>query len=257
MAGAWDFTATINGSNNFIIALDAILAQDASGNISATGSVTSNGPSGNVFSAALIGSSLPSVTNISVDYLGNACGNKDNGTRSLTGTIDSSNKVNLTFDNGGEAVTITGTLNASATPAFSGTFTVSAPGCNNDGDTGNLTGVMASAQSGNYAGTPVGNSGDNITFSLSGGANNSLSGSGTDTANGPFTLNGTSVGNMFSLTVTPSGGQAFTLLGYYDPQLGSQGSALPAVPVGPGATSCPNGTTLNGESCLFAIFAKQ
>ena len=262
MAGSWDFALTSSGFANGdeVLALGTILAQDNSGNISASGPATANGPSGNVLEVFLTGSSLSNVTNMGIDFLGAACGGNDNGIRMLAGTINSSNQVTINFARGGaQMVTITGTLNASATPSFSGTFKISAPGCGSDGTIGNVAGVPASSLTGNYAGSPY-NSADNVTFSLTAGANNTFSGNGTDSQNGAFTLSGNSVGNAASVTNTPSGGgNATSFFTYYDPQLGAKGSVVTLVFVGANATSCPNGAPLptGGGGCLFGIFAKQ
>lgn len=261
MAGSWDFTLSsaqfANGSE--LVALEAILAQDNSGNLSATGPATATGPSGNVFMGFLSGTSDANVTDLGIDFLGAACGGNDDGTRKLTGTINSSNQVSIAFSRGGpQTFTITGTLNASATPPFSGTFKITAPGCGSDGDTGTISGVLASAVTGNYAGTPFNSSNENIAFNLNAGANNSFAGNGTDSVNGPFTLSGTSVGNGVTVTSTDSGGKVTTLVGYYDPQLGAKGSVLANFVV-PNASSCPNGAPIpkGGAGCLDGIFAKQ
>jgi len=259
MAGSWDFTLTSTSFNGDSDALEAILAQDTSGNISASGPATANGPSGNVFLIFLIGADPSSATNMGVDFMGAACGGNDDGSRNMTGTINSSNQVTLTLARGGaQTITITGTLTASATPPFSGTFTISAPGCGSDGDTGNVTGSMAGTFAGNYAGTPYNNNTDNITFSLTTGTNDSFTGSGNDSQSGPFTLSGTTVGNAAYVTNT-AGGQNTSLLSYYDPQLGTKGSIFSSLFAGGNATSCPNGAPLPGAGagCLYAIFAQQ
>ena len=261
MAGAWDFTLSSaqfsNGSE--LVALEAILAQDNSGNLSATGPATATGPSGNVFMGFLSGTSDANVTDLGIDFLGAACGGNDDGTRKLTGTINSSNQVSITFSRGGpQTFTITGTLNASATPPFSGTFKITAPGCGSDGDTGTVSAVLASSVTGNYAGTPFNASNQNVAFTLTAGSNNSFTGSGTDSVNGTFSLSGTSVGNGVTVTSTDSSGHASTLVGYYDPQLGARGSVLTNF-LQPTASSCPNGAPLpkGGAGCLYAIFPKQ
>jgi len=263
MAGAWDFTLSsanfANGSE--VLALESILAQDNSGNISASGPVNANGPSGNVFLAFLSGSSLSSVTEMGIDFLGAACGGNDDGSRNLTGTISSSHQVTITLHRGGsQTVTITGTLNASATPPFSGTFTISAPGCGSDGDTGTVTGVLATSATGSYSGSPYNNGADNVTFSLTSASNNAFTGNGTDSQNGAFTLTGNSVGNASSVVSTPSGGgNATQLFTYYDSQLGANGSVVTIFFPGANVPSCPNGAPLpkGGAGCLYGIFAKQ
>ncbi len=163
MAGAWDFTASSAGGHP--VAVEAILTQDGSGNISGTGTVTASGPAGNVFQADILGSSLATAADIAVDYLGNTCG-ADNGTRSITGTINSSNQVTFTFSGGSETVTINGTLKASTTPPFSGSFAVSAPGCNSNGQTGTISAVLASSLTGSYSGTSASDNTETITVSV-------------------------------------------------------------------------------------------
>lgn len=263
MAGSWDFTLTSAdfAKGNEVVALGSLLAQDNSGNVSASGPVTANGPSGSVFLAFLTGSSLANATNIGVDFLGAACGGQDDGTRNLTGTINSSNQVTVALHRGGsQTINITGTFNASATPPFSGTFTISAPGCGSDGDTGTVTGAAATSVTGSYSGSPYNNSADNVTFNLTAGSNNTYTGSGTDSQSGGFTLAGNSVGNSSLVTSTPSGGgNATNFFTYYDPQLGAKGSVLALVFLGANNTSCPNGAPppIGGGGCLYAIFAKQ
>jgi hypothetical protein len=254
MAGSWDFTAALPGTHP--VALEGILTQDSNGNISATGSATASGPAGNVFQADILGSSLSAATDIAVDYLGDTCGT-DNGTRSATGTINSSNQVSLTLNGGdGNTVTVTGTLNTSATPPFSGTFTVSAPGCKSDGETGPFTGTLATSLTGTYSGTNAADSTDAITVTVTEGANGSFTGSGTSSKKGPFTVTGNAVGNAFSATVTQST-KTTSEFGYYDPKLGSKGSILLVEFVGGNATTCPNGVPIDNGSCLIAILAKQ
>lgn len=68
MAGSWDFTIN-GGSGSHPIAIEAILTQDNSGNISSNGTATANGPSGNFFEADIFGSSLSTASDLSVDYL--------------------------------------------------------------------------------------------------------------------------------------------------------------------------------------------
>jgi hypothetical protein len=254
MAGAWDFTAT--GGNGHPVAVEAILTQDTSGNISGNGTVTAQGPSGNVFEADIFGSSLSAATDIAVDYLGNTCGT-DDGTRSVTGTINSSNQVTLSFNGGGSMnVSITGTLSASATPPFSGIFTVSAPGCNNNGQTGNITAVMAGSLAGNYSGVSASDNTDTISLTVTAGTNGSFTGSGTDSINGSFSVTGTAVANGFSATIAFTGSNT-SAFGYFDPQLGSKGSILLTSFEGGSATSCGNGVPIDNGSCLIAILAKQ
>src|SRR5215469_5798131 len=76
MAGSWDFALTSSGFANGdeVLALGAILAQDNSGNISASGPATANGPSGNILEAFLTGSSLPHVTNMTLVFPRPVCG---------------------------------------------------------------------------------------------------------------------------------------------------------------------------------------
>lgn len=255
MAGAWDFTAT-GGSGNHPIAVEAILTQDNSGNFSGAGTVTANGPAGNFFEADIFGSSLSTATDMAVDFLGDTCSGSDSGNRSLSGTINSSNQVTLTVSSGGSlTVTVNGTLDASATPPFSGSGTISAPGCKSDGQTFTLTGSLASSLTASYSGTSASDNTDTISVTLT-DTNATLSGNGTDTKNGNFTVTGTAVGNAFSATLVFSGGNSSTF-GYFDPQLGSKGSILLVSFEGGSATTCSNGVPIDNGSCLIAILAKQ
>jgi hypothetical protein len=257
MAGAWDFTV-VAGSNAHPIAVEAILTQDSSGNISGTGTVTASGPAGNVFQADIFGSSLANAADIAVDFLGDTC-SADDGTRTLTGTINSSNQVTIAFNGGGASTaTFQGTLNESATPPFSGTVTVSAPGCKSDGQTATATGVLGSSLTGNYSGTSASDNTEAITASVTDTTGN-LTGSGTDSKAGNFTLAGTTVGNAFSATLTfaTSPSNNGPVFGYFDPQVGSKGSILLVGFQGGTATTCPNGVPIDNGSCLIAILAMQ
>ena len=127
MSGSWDFTAT--GSNSNMIGLEAVLPQATHGTLTATTSLSGGGGTGGLFEMDISGSSLSTATDISIDYLRNTCSN-DDGSRILTGTINASSHVTLTYSAGGSStVTINGTFNPSTTPPFFGSFTVSAPGC--------------------------------------------------------------------------------------------------------------------------------
>ncbi len=255
-AGSWDF-AVVGGANPHPIAIEAILAQDNSGNISGTGSVTANGPAGNVSEIDVFGASLSAATDIAVDYLGNTCNGSDTGARTVTGTINSSNHVALTFNSGGAfSAAIQGTLNTSATPPFSGTLTLSGP-CGGGGSL-NITGVLASSLTGTFAGTNASDNTETITTTVT-DTNGSLAASGTDSKLGNFTLTGTTVGNAFSATVTfpSSPGNNGPVLGYFDPQLGAKGSIFLTSFQGGNANSCPSGVPIDNGSCLIAILALQ
>lgn len=145
--GVWDFTA-IDGAGN-LIAIEAYMQENASSNngsgtISSSGTVVANGPGGaNVFvyEYDIFGPSLSAATNIAIDYLGNTC-STDDGTRSLTGTINASGQVSFTYDVGGSfSLKVNGSLNASGT-TFSGSGTVSAPGCKANGRAITVTGAL-------------------------------------------------------------------------------------------------------------------
>lgn len=255
MAGSWDFTIN-GGSGSHPIAIEAILAQDNSGNISVNAMATANGPSGSFFEADIFGSSLTTATDLSVDYLGDTCG-ADDGTRSLTGTINSSNQVSISSGNGGSfSTTITGTLSPSANPPFSGSGTINAPGCKSNGQAFTLTGVLASSLTGTYSGTSAANSSEAITVTLT-DTNGTLSGNGTDSVSGNFTATGTTVGNGFSATLTPPPSGGGSIFGYFDPQLGAKGSILLTSFQGGNASSCPSGVPIDNGSCLIAILALQ
>ena len=255
MAGAWDFTVT--GLGHPVI-VEAILTQDGSGNISGSGTATANGPSGSVFQGDILGSALSSATDMAVDYLDDTCSGSDNGARDLTGTINSSNQVTITFNGGGGggSITITGTLNSSATPPFSASGTVSNPACKSNGQNFTLTGVLAGSLAGNYSGTNAGDNTDTVTLDIT-DTSGSLSGNGTDSKAGNFTIAGTTVGNAFSATFTPVPSGGGSIFGYFDAQLGANGSILLISFQGGSAGSCPNGVPIDNGSCLLAILAKQ
>lgn len=256
MAGAWDFTAT--GGAGQPVAVEAVLTEDSKGNLSASGTVTATGPAGSVSEIDVFGPSLASASDIAVDYLGNTCGN-DDGNRKVTGTINSSNTVALTFDSGGGfTVTINGTLTPSANPPFSGTFSVAAPGCKANGSAGNITAVMASSLSGTYSGTNAADNAETITATVT-DTNGTLSANGNDSVLGAFTLSGTTVGNAFSGTLTFPGnaGASGPVFGYFDPQLGAKGSVLLTSFQGGNAVSCPSGVPIDNGSCLIGVLALQ
>ncbi|HKV93318.1 MAG TPA: hypothetical protein VJW20_12290 [Candidatus Angelobacter sp.] len=255
MAGSWDFT-TITGSTPHPVAVEAILTQDSNGNISGTGVVTAAGPAGNVFQADLIGSSLSNVFDMAVDFLGDTC-SPDNGIRSLTGTINSSNQVTLNFDVGGSfTVTINGTLNSSSPPSFSGTETVSGPACASNGQTTSFTGVRASSLAGSYSGISASDSTEIITLNLTADSKGNIAGSGADSTNGSFTISGSAVANAFSATLMfPSSN--VPVFGYYDPQLGLKGSILLTRFEGAGVSTCSDGLPSRNGSCLIGILARQ
>jgi len=257
MAGSWDFTA-ITGSIPHPVAVEAILTQDSSGNISGTGVVTAAGPAGNVFQADLIGSSLSNVFDMAVDFLGDTCG-ADNGIRSLTGTINSSNQVTLNFDVGGSfTVTINGTLNPSSVPpfsAFSGSGTVAGPGCNTNGQTLSFTGVRAGSLAGSYSGVSASNSTEIITLNLTEDSKGNIAGNGADSTNGNFNISGSAVGDAFSATLMFPSTNSASVFGYYDPQLGSKGSIL--LTRFEGTNTCSDGLPSRNGSCLIGILARQ
>lgn len=256
MAGAWDFTV-IAGNNSHPIAIEAILTQDSSGNISGSGTVTATGPAGNVFEADIFGAALSSASDVAVDYLGNTCNGTDSGARTITGTINSSNQVTISYNLGGAfTASITGTLNASANPPFSGTGTTTGP-CGGGGSFP-ITGVLASSLTGTFAGTNAANNTETINATVT-DTNGTLSGSGTDSALGNFTLAGTTVANAFAANITfaSSPGNNGPVFGYFDPQLGAKGSILLTSFQGGSATSCPSGVTIDNGSCLIAILALQ
>lgn len=254
MAGSWEFSFT-NGKGN-VIAVEAVLSQDSSGNLSATGSVTPNGPTGSVFEADLFGTSFSNVTDLSVDYLGDTCnGNADTGVRKITGTINSSNQVTITYDLGGSlTANITGTLTPSSNPPFSGTGSTS--GVCGGGGSAPVTGVLASSLTGNYSGTSTSDNTETITLTLT-DTSGTLSATGNDSKTGSFTATGTAVGNAFSATITPTPGIGGSIFGYFDPKLGAKGSILLTSFQGGNAVSCPNGVPMDNGSCLIAILAMQ
>jgi hypothetical protein len=253
MTGPWDFTVT-NAKGHVPFVIEANLTQDHHGNISATGSVTANGPAGNVSDVFIFGSN-----GIAVDYLGFTCTGTDSGDRSITGNVNSSNQVTLNQNVGGTAVaTITGTLDNSATPAFTGTLTSSGT-CGGPG-TATVTGQYLNSVplTGNYAGPSAADNTENIVMAIT-NTNGSLTGDGSDSKLGNFTLTGNEVGNAFSATLTYSSspGNSGPVFGYFDMKVGARGSILLVSFQGANATSCPNGEPRFNTSCLIAILAMQ
>ncbi len=260
MTGPWDFTVT-NAKGGVPFVIEANLTQDHHGNISATGSVTANGPAGNVSDVVIFSTaaSLSSVDGIAVDYLGFTCTGTDSGDRSITGSVNSSNQVTLNQNVGGTAVaTITGTLDNYATPPFTGTLTISGV-CGGTG-TRTVTGQYLTSipLTGNYAGTSAANNTENIVMAIT-NTNGSLTGDGSDSKLGNFTLTGNAVGNAFSATLTYSSspGNSGPVFGYYDMKLGAGPSILLVSFQGANATSCPNGEPRFNTSCLIAILTAR
>jgi len=252
MTGPWDFTVT-NAKGRVPVVIEANLNQDHHGNISATGSVTANGPAGSVSDVFIWGPSLSAAYAISVDYLGFTCSGTDTGDRSITGGVKSPNQVTLKQNVGGtEVATITGTINNSAYPPFTGTLT-SSGACGGPGTATVIGQYAVNIPTANYAGTSAADNTENIAMALT-NTNGSLTGSGSDSKLGNFTLTGNQVGNAFSGTVTyaSSPGNSGPVFGYYDRQLGAGGSILLVSPLGAN-TSCPNGEPNYNTSCLIAI----
>jgi hypothetical protein len=263
MGGSWDFTVT--SSNGNPVEVDANLLQNSLGNLSATSTVSAGGPASDLVEVDILGSSLSTATGMAIDYLGNTCA-ADNGSRGLTGTINASSQVTLTYDDGGSStVTINGTFNASATPPFSGTFTISAPGCKSDGQTGTVAGVLPSSLTGTYSGSSASDNTETITMTLTemtgnSGLSDTVSGTGTDGKNGSFAFDANVVSNVLGGGFSGPGslgGNGSSVFGYFDPQLGAKGSILLTSFQGGGAATCPNGVPIDNGSCLVAILALQ
>ncbi len=254
MTGQWDFTVT-NAKGRVPLVIEANLNQDKHGNLSAPASVTANGPAGNVSGVFISGGSLSAANAIFLDYLGFTCNGTDNGDRSITGTINSSNQVTLTLAVGGSEVdTITGTLDKfGATPAFTGTLS-SSGACGGPGTATVTAQFPVVIYSGTYSGTSAADSTETITMTLTEGTSGSLTGSGTDSKLGNFTLAGNAVGRAFSATMTypSSPGNSGPVFGYFDQQLGTIGSILLVSFVGPNTTSCPNGEPYLQGTCEIA-----
>jgi hypothetical protein len=259
MAGQWEFTVT-NAKGRVPFVIEANLNQDHHGNISATGSVTASGPSGSVSDVFIWGPSLSATFAVSLDYLGFTCNGTDNGDRSITGSVNASNQVTLTQNIGGsQLVTITGTMNNSATPPtppFTGTLT-SSGACGGSGSASVTGQFPVVIYSGTYSGTSAADSTETISLNLTVGTSGSLTGSGTDSKLGNFTLAGNAVGSAFSATMTyaSSPGNSGPVFGYFDRQLGTNGSILLVSFVGLNSTSCPNGEPYYQGTCEIAIVA--
>jgi hypothetical protein len=94
-------------------------------------------------------------------------------------------------------------------------------------------------------------------LNLTEGTSGSLTGSGTDSKLGNFTLAGNVVGNAFSATMTyaSSPGNSGPVFGYFDRQLGTNGSILLVSFVGLNSTRCPNGEPYYQGTCQIATLA--
>lgn len=253
MAGSWDFTVT-NSKGRVPFVIEAILNQDHHGNISSTGSVTTNGPTGNVTDVLIVGSSLSTAIAISLDYPGFTCNGSDTGDRSMTGSIDSSNHVTLTWNIGGSgALTITGTMNHATNPPFTGTLAATGTcGTNSWSIVGNWPVYV---RPGNYTGTSAADSTEAISLTLN-GSNGPMSGTGTDSKLGSFTLTGNAIGNFLSANITyaSSPSNDGPVFGYFDAQLGP-GSLFLVSYLGQNSMTCPNGETWYQGTCEIATLS--
>lgn len=255
MGGAWNFTVT-NAKGRVPLVIETNLTQDKHGIISSTASVTASGPVGDVLSVFIFGPSLSSATAVSVDYLGfTACNGADSGDRSITGSLNSSNQVKLNLAVGGSEVdTLTGTLNNTASPPFTGTLTTTTP-CGGS-STASVVGTLAYLLNATYTGTSAGDSTEKISVAIT-NSNGSLTGTGSDSKLGNFTLSGNTVGSAFSATLTYDGSPASSgpVFGYYDQELGASGSILLVRFEGANASTCPNSEPFYNSSCLITILA--
>jgi len=259
MTGPWDFIVTNPKNGNVPFIIEANLNQDHHGNISSTGSVTASGPAGNAFDLFIFGGSLSTPEGIAVDYLGFTCNGSDSGDRSITGSLNSSNQVTLNQNDGGTLVmSITGTLNNSATPPFSGTLTSSGP-CGGPGSASVIGLYPASVFTGTYAGTGAADNAENISVSIT-NTNGTLTGNGTDSKLGGFTLTGNAVGDALSATLTyaTSPGSSGPVYGYFDQQISAGGSIVLISFQGANTTSpCSAGIGPYNGSCQIATLARQ
>jgi hypothetical protein len=259
MTGAWDFIVTnpTNGHIPFII--EANLNQDHKGNISSTGSVTANGPAGNAFDLFIFGGSLSTPEGIAVDYLGYTCNGVDSGDRSITGSVNSSNQVTFTQNDGGTLLmTITGTLDNSAMPPFTGTLTAATGGaCAGPGSFSVIGLYPASVFTGTYAGTSAADPTESISVSIT-NTNGTLTGTGSDSKLGSFTLTGNAVGDALSATLTyaTSPGSSGPVYGYFDQQIGGGGSIV-LISFNGINTPCPTGTGSYNGTCQLATLARH
>ena len=254
MSGSWDFTVT-NAKGRVPFVIEANLTQDHHGNISATASVTNNGPAGNVSTVFIAGPSLSAAYAVFLDYPGFTCNGTDTGDRSVSGSINSSNQVTLNWNIGGSAVvTITGTMNHAANPPFTGTFATTGI-CG--GGSGSIVGNWPIyIRPGNYTGTSAADNTEAISLTLS-GINGPMSGTGTDSKLGSFTLTGNVIGNFLSATITYASSPSNNgpVFGYYDSQLGTYGSLFLVSYLGQNSMNCPNGEPYYQGTCQIAILA--
>lgn len=254
MAGSWDFTVT-NAKGRVPFVIEAVLNQDHHGNISTTGSVTNNGPAGNVSTVFTFTQSLSTLNAIFLDYPGFTCNGSDTGDRSVSGSINASNQVTLNWNIGGTAVvTITGTMNHAANPPFTGTFSTTGT-CG--GGSGSIVGNWPIyVRPGNYTGTSAADSTEAISLTLN-GINGPMSGTGTDSKLGSFTLTGNAIGNFLSATITYASSPSNNgpVFGYYDSQLGTNGSLFLVSYLGQNSTNCPNSEPYDQGTCEIAILS--
>ncbi|HEV2133872.1 MAG TPA: hypothetical protein VGR47_06375 [Terracidiphilus sp.] len=254
IGGAWQFTVT-NAKGRVPLVIEANLTQDKHGIISSVGSVTASGPTGDVLNMFILGPSLSAATAVSVDYLGYTCNGTDSGDRSITGTLDPSNQVTLNLAvGGGEVDTLTGTLNNTASPPFTGTLTTKTV-CGGT-TSASVVGALAYPPNGLYTGTSASDSSEKISANIT-SANGSLTGTGSDSKLGNFMLTGNTVGSAFSATLTYTGSPANSgpVFGYLDRDLGPAGSILLVRFEGANVSTCPNGEPFYNSSCLIAILA--
>lgn len=254
MGGAWEFTVT-NAKGRVPLVIEANMTQDKHGIISSAGAVTASGPTGDVLGVFILGPSLSATTDVSVDYLGFTCNGADSGDRSITGTLNPSNQVTLNLAVGGSEVdTLTGTLNNTASPPFTGTLTTKTV-CGGTSSS-SVVGTLAYLPNATYTGTSASDSTEKISTTIT-NANGSLTGTGTDSKLGNFTLTGNTVGSAFSATLTYAGSTANSgpVFGYFDKELGTYGSILLVRFEGANTSTCPNSEPFYNSSCLITILA--
>jgi hypothetical protein len=143
-------------------------------------------------------------------YVDGSCTSASPGQDSVISTV-SGNNISLTFNEGGNIFTGTGTVTGST---ITRTYTGSNTKCTDSG-TFTAAGFQSPGHFFGHLGFPLG--ADQVTATLTEGSNNSLTVqmalSGTD--NGNFTFTGSAVANVMFVSGSVNG-NAFSLFGYYD-----------------------------------------
>ena len=192
ISGAWEFVGKSTTGATTLLEAD----------LSANGAQSSASGPGQVQTATYVDGTW---------YVNGGCASPSPGQNSISGIVSGSS-ISLTFSEGGDIYTGTGTLSGGT---ISGTYSGGAPNCSSSGT---FTASQVPNLGGTFSGTlnfPEGP--DQVSATLTEGANYALTVqttlSGAD--NGTFTFAGSAVANVMFVSGSVNG-NAFALFGYFD-----------------------------------------